>query len=149
MNFNNTTPAPPAGNQNITWQFDGSTPPNISAYVPIPANPYDVPCFLTGIPGAGANVLIRTFTRTVAFPANFGGSKGTLGTNPTATAVYTIAKNGTTVGTVSISTGGVFTFASSGGAAQSFVAGDRLTITAPNPMDVTLSDVSMTLAGAA
>lgn len=32
INFNNTTPAPPAAGANVTWQSDSSNPPNISAY---------------------------------------------------------------------------------------------------------------------
>jgi hypothetical protein len=34
INLSNTTPAASAGNVNVTWQNDSSTPPNISGYVP-------------------------------------------------------------------------------------------------------------------
>ena len=34
VNFSNTTPSAPAGNTNVTFQNDSSSPPNISAYVP-------------------------------------------------------------------------------------------------------------------
>lgn len=33
-NWNDTTPAAPAGNDNVKFQKDASSPPNISAYVP-------------------------------------------------------------------------------------------------------------------
>ncbi len=35
INFSNTTPAAPAGGQNVKWQNDASTPPNVSAYVSV------------------------------------------------------------------------------------------------------------------
>ncbi len=109
--------------------------------------PYDLVCSFVGNPGAAAKVMIFTATRPIVWPANMAGSKGTLTTNPTATALYTGTVNGTTKFTVSISTGGVFTFASSAGAQVSMVAGDRLEITAPTPQDTTLADVGFTLAG--
>jgi len=34
INLNGTTPAAPSGNANVIWQADGSTPQNVSAYVP-------------------------------------------------------------------------------------------------------------------
>jgi len=108
---------------------------------------YDLVSSFVGNPGDGATVMILTFTRSVTFAANFSGSQGTVGTNPTATATYTVNKNGSSVGTIQISTAGAFTFATSGGAAVSFAAGDRLTITAPSPQDATLADVGITLAG--
>jgi hypothetical protein len=36
VNFSSTTPPAPSGNQNVTWQKDASSPPNISASVPVP-----------------------------------------------------------------------------------------------------------------
>ncbi len=118
-----------------------------SVWVPIVAAPYDIVCSLVGNPGASATVLIFTAVRAVNFPANLGGSYGTVGTNPTSTAAYDIKKNGSTIGAVSISTGGAFTFTTTSGAAKSLAAGDRLTIIAPSSQDATLSDVGFTLAG--
>ncbi len=109
--------------------------------------PYDIVSSLVGKPSAGGTVLLLTFARTASFAANFAGSVGTCGTNPASTAVYSVSKNGTQVGTASISTSCVFTFATSGGAAVGFAAGDRLTVTAPDPQDATLSDVAITWAG--
>lgn len=109
--------------------------------------PYDVVCSLPGKPGASALVLLLTFTRAVTFAGNFAGSAGTVGTNPAATAVYTVNKNGSSIGTISISTGGVFTFSTTAGATESFASGDRMTITAPSSQDTTLADVAITLAG--
>jgi hypothetical protein len=35
FNFSDTTPAAPISNQNVKWQKDGSSPANISAYIPV------------------------------------------------------------------------------------------------------------------
>ncbi len=118
----------------------------------IPAQPYDLVCSLVGKPGAGATVLIFTVVRAVTFPANFGGSYGSVGVANTSTAVYTVLNGVTTIGTVTLTVGGspatvTFTFATTGGTSKSLAAGDRLTITAPGSQDATLSDVGMTFAG--
>jgi hypothetical protein len=111
------------------------------------AAPYDIVCSLAGKPGAAAVVLIFVAVRAVALPANLTASKGSVGTNPTATAAYDVKNNGTTIATVSISTSGVFTFTTASGTAKALAAGDRLTIIAPSSQDATLSDVGFTLAG--
>lgn len=108
--------------------------------------PYDVDYSVAGAPAGSATVPLKKFTRAVSFLSNFGGSQGTCETNPTSTATYTVQKNGSTVGTVAISTGGAFTFATSGGAAVSFAIGDVLTVITP-ATDPTLAGVSFTLAG--
>ena len=110
-------------------------------------DPVMIPCSVVGKPGAAAIVLIFTATQAINFPANFGGSYGSLGANPTATASYNVLKNGTSIGGVSISTSGVFTFTTAGGATQALAAGDRLTVTAPSSVDATLSDCGFTLQG--
>jgi hypothetical protein len=109
------------------------------------SEPYEVTSFLAGNPVASAQVLGLTFVRAVDFPSNFSGSVGSVGAEPTASAVYTVKKNGASVGTVTISTSGTFTFSTSG--AVLFVSGDRMTIIAPSVRDATLADVAMTLAG--
>ncbi len=123
-----------------------------SAWVPIVAAPYDVVCSLVGKPGAGALVAIVTFDRAVTFPANFGGSYGSVGVANTATAVYTVKNGSTTIGTITITAAGspavvTFTFATTSGTAKTLAAGDRMTITAPSSQDATLSDVGFTLSG--
>jgi len=101
---------------------------------------------VAGKPSAGQIVAIYTAAYAVIFPANFTSpdSKGSVGTNPTATATYTVYKNGSSVGTIAISTSGVFTFTTSG---FTLNAGDRLTIVAPGSQDTTLADVGITLVG--
>jgi hypothetical protein len=102
-----------------------------------------------GLPSAGQIVGMYTAYTAEVFPANFStpNSYGTLSANPTSTATYTIYKNGITVGSISVSTSGVFTFSTVGGTSFTLNAGDRLTIVAPGSQDATMQDVAITLVG--
>lgn len=63
------------------------------------------------------------------FPANLSSSSGkkiTGGTNPAASYVITLRKNGSTVGTVTIATDGTVSFATSGGASFSLTGGSDI-----------------------
>lgn len=109
--------------------------------------PYDVGLYIPGQPGDGAEVFKFVAVRAVEWPDDFAGSYGHVGTNPTSSAAFTVKKNGSTIGSITISTGGTFTFATTG-AETTLAAGDRLTIEAPTPQDATLADVGFNLAGA-
>lgn len=99
-----------------------------------------------GQPQPGQLVLIYTFAFQASFPANFNNPKsyataGGPATNPT---VYVVALNGVDVGSVTFrATGFGALFQTAGFSVQ---PGDRVTITAPDPMDETLTDVAITLA---
>jgi hypothetical protein len=103
--------------------------------------------FYPGVPGN--NQLIWKFLAPHNFtlPANFVASYGNVGTNPTATATLTVSLNGATIGTLSISTGGVFTFATTGGAIITVDAGDLLQVTAQASADATLANIGATFLG--
>jgi len=106
--------------------------------------------YLEGAPKASEKVWAMSVPAnitTAVFAANFAGSAGHCGTNPTATAVYTLNKNGSSIGTCTISTSGTFTFATGGGAAQSLAAGDLLQVIAPSSVDATLADVNISWYG--
>lgn len=90
-------------------------------------------------------VLDYKFARAVAFPVNAAGSQASCGTNPTAIATLLIKKNGSNIGTLAFSTGGVPTFTLAGGA--SFVPGDELKVVGPSSADATLADVLVTFVG--
>lgn len=107
---------------------------------------YDLGVYVPAQPGDAAEVLKFVAVRAFTIADDFAGSRAHVGTNPTATAVFTVRKNGASVGTLSISTVGAPTFATSGGA-TSFAVGDRLSITAPTPQDATLADVSIVFLG--
>jgi hypothetical protein len=140
-------PAPPAGSgaAGYVLRADGTWgDPNFGSNGPIA-----LPSAIAGMPGAGQLVLIYTAYTSEIFPANFASpnSYGSVGVNPTATATYSVYKNGVLVGTITISTAGHFTFATVGGASFTLNAGDRLTAVAPGSQDSTLSDVGFTLVG--
>lgn len=118
------------------------------AQADMPAQPVDIPIEAIGKPGAGATLRCFPAARALSIPANFGGAYGFVdpvnGANPTATATITLKKYSsgglTTLGTMTVSTSGVFTFATTGGSAQSLAAGDLFLAIAPNPQDSTLAN---------
>lgn len=125
---------------------------NVTAFT-IPGLPsgtslaYDVGFFVPGQPASGAFVLIYDAVRPYVLPGDFAGSKCRVGTNPTSTAVFTVQKNESNVGTISINTSGVATFSSTSSLPVSFAAGDHLEIIAPSPQDATLADVNVSFKG--
>lgn len=126
--------------------FDGTNWDGVSG------GPYIITFAMSGKPPAGTRYLFHTFTQPATFPANLANSQGHVLTNPTAAASFTVEKitgGGSPVacGTISVSTSGVVTFTSSGGAAVSFTAGDSISIVTPTPQDSTLADVCFSLAG--
>lgn len=99
-----------------------------------------------GKPGDGEVVFEAVFTEQIVFPDDFAGSRASAVIAPTAEAVWTIRKNGASIGAITFaaaSTTGVFT--SSG--PVTFAPGDRIAIVAPSPRDDTLSGVFGTLTG--
>jgi len=99
-----------------------------------------------GSPGAGQVIDRYIFATPVTFRAGLSGSYGTAGTAATAAANFTIAKNGSTVGTIAFAAGATnasFTMA----AATGFAGGDVLTIVAPASPDATLANLAWTLTG--
>jgi len=99
-----------------------------------------------GSPAAGQVIERYIFATPVTFPSGLGGSYGNTDTAATAIASFTIAKNGSAIGTMDFAAGATsasFTMA----AATTFGAGDVLTITAPMPADATLANLAWTLSG--
>lgn len=85
--------------------------------------------------------------RAITLPANLTGSLGRVGVNPTATFNLLLKDDGTTIATISISTGGVFTFTTVSGTAKSIAAGSVLTLVAPTTVDATVAVMTMTILG--
>lgn len=96
---------------------------------------------------ASQKVMIYTAANRLYFPANFSGptSQGSCGANPTATAQYILNYGITQLGTISVSTAGVFTWATTGGSATITEIGTRFELKAPTTQDATLSDVGFTI----
>jgi hypothetical protein len=106
--------------------------------------------YLEGAPTASEPVWsmnVPTSITTAQFLANFAGSSGHCATNPTASAVYTLTQNGTSIGTCTISTSGTFSFATVGGTAKTLSGGDLLQVIAPSSVDATLASVNITWFG--
>jgi hypothetical protein len=128
-----------ADNKSTSISLKG-TPPS--------TQPFDVQTFYPGIPTASAKLYRGKIARAVTFAANFAGSYFTASANATGSTVFDIQKNGSSIGSCTIGAGGTTpTFATSGGAAQSFAAGDVLAIISPASPDATLADPAITLAG--
>lgn len=97
-------------------------------------------------PTASYVIARYTFADAIDFADDFAGFQGNIDTNPTSSFVIDIALNGSPVGTITISTGGAFTPATTG-SALSCVAGDEILITAPATPDATAAGASFTLKG--
>lgn len=110
----------------------------------LPPLPYSVPFGFTTSPEDGEVMLITVFAEGVTFPDNFADSQAYVGTNPTDTTVFTIRKNGTEVGTISVSSAGASTFDTTSGAV-SFAPGDVLQIDAQATADATIANCAFTL----
>ena len=102
---------------------------------------YDQAGFFLGKPDAGARVYLFIAVRNFTIPLDFSGSQAYAIQTATADAVFTIKKNGTSIGTITFQAGisqGLF---STGGAVVGVSAGDKIEIIAPDPQDATLSDI--------
>lgn len=75
-------------------------------------------------------------------PSGLAGSVGKVKVNPTATLVCEIFKNATSIGSLSVSTGGVVTF--SFGANVNFAIGDILYVAPPSAVDATARGLLLT-----
>jgi len=108
--------------------------------------PYDIALYAAGKPAASTLMLRFAFNRNISLSINLAGSIASAGTAATASTVFALAKNGTSIGTLTFAAAaasGTFSVA----AAPSFVSGDILTVTAPATQDATLADLSVTLNG--
>ncbi len=107
---------------------------------------YNIGIFLPGLIPNNAEVFRMRFPDAVSFNDNFIGSMGSCGTNPTADTAFTVDKNGTSIGTVTINTAGTFTWVTTGTTAEVFSVGDVMRVTSPS-QDVTLANVGFTFRG--
>lgn len=108
---------------------------------------YDAVFWDPGHAQAGEIVFKAVFGRGVTFPAGLTNSRATADVAATgASAVWSIRKNNVQFGTMTFATGAsTATFAAA--TATGFVAGDILTLVAPNPRNATLSGIAGVLAG--
>lgn len=110
--------------------------------------PFDAVMFFPGVPTASAIVAQIVAARPLLFPGNLAGSAGYGKTSATASTVFDVKKNGSSVGSITFAASGtVPTFLTTSGAAISLASGDRLEVVAPATPDATLANISFTLAG--
>lgn len=109
---------------------------------------YDLGFFIAGTMTDDEIVGQYTFTRAAEYLEDFAGAEGDIGTNPTAILAIDIKKNGTSIGDISVSTSGVFTFNSdAAGVPISFAIGDKLEFVNQATTDITAADLSFTFKG--
>lgn len=87
--------------------------------------------FDVGTPAASSVVYAHVAATDFFFGNNFQSSKATTVTNPSSSTVFTVKKNGTTFGQVTISTAGVGTFLGTGSSEYYFAVNDILTVHSP------------------
>ena len=111
---------------------------------------YDFGMLQTAVPTPGAVMGKVVLPRALTLPANFSGSRGHVDTPPTAVSwVASVTRNGSAIGTVSINSGGGFTFATTGGAAVAVSAGDVIRFLADptsSPAEAAIAGIAITLA---
>lgn len=108
------------------------------------ARVYDQAGFVIGLPTAGARLFLVVAVRPYTIPENCVGSYGKAAVAPTASAEFTLKKNGVSFGTMTFDAGlttAEFVTADD----VSFEAGDVLEVVAPAVQDVTLADVCWNL----
>ncbi|QJD54462.1 hypothetical protein P9A30_gp20 [Sphingomonas phage Lucius] len=107
---------------------------------------YRVGFFFVDTPASNEPLMFHCFTDAVDFDDDFAGSVASVENNPALSFVVSVEKNGVAVGSITVSTGGVVTFVTTG-AGVSFAIGDVMSITAPATADATIARCSFTFKG--
>lgn len=90
--------------------------------------PYEVGFYFPDAPNASDIIFVFNFTQSVVFETNFPGAFGSVNTTPSAETVLDVRLNGaSTIGSITVSIGGVVTFASAI-SNPSFSPGDQLAV---------------------
>lgn len=128
---------------NLLWTRDNIT---VGTAASASGTDYLVHMSFQGTPGAQGFMGGHVFEDGVTFPIDFEGAQGDVRTSPGSDFAISIQKNGVEVGTATISSAGVFTFATTGGVTVAFVSGDVMYFIGPDSVG-TATDVSMTIPG--
>lgn len=108
------------------------------------ANQSHLGMFFPGTPASSQLMFKYVAALACEFPADFAGAVGHIGTNPTGSFVMDVSVNGSNVGTITVSTGGAFSFATVGNVAIPVDAGERIEIEGPASADGTAADIAVT-----
>lgn len=129
---------------NLLWTRDNITVGTSSSAA---GTDYTVHLSFEGTPTAQGWMGGHIFDREVLFPIDFDGAQGSVETNPAASYVISIKRNGTEIGTATVSTAGAYTFASTSHTTYTLAAADKLTFVGPDVLG-TAANFTVTLAGA-
>jgi len=108
---------------------------------------YDFGIAFGGTPTSSEVMGRLSLPRETTCPADFTGSAGHVGANPTAAFAIDVQDDGISIGTISIATDGSFTFATTGGLELVIAAGSLITFVAPSSVDATIVDINATMIG--
>lgn len=108
---------------------------------------YDVGLFIPGKPDPSSVITQFTAARTFALADDFAGSVGSVTTPPSTTMTLDVFKNASKIGEVAIDNAGAFTFTTTGGSVETFVAGDKLIVKTQVSVPTAVFDISITLRG--
>jgi hypothetical protein len=125
---------------------DGTTNGLIKVVFGTTVNPYDIAFFIPGVGSNSQKVLRFNADRSFTLPATLTGSIVTAGTAATGSTVFTLKKNGSSIGTATFASSGTtatFSFASD----VTFAATDVFSIDGPGTADATLADMAFTFKG--
>ena len=113
------------------------------------AQPVDIYASINGTLPATAKIMVPTpLARVTIFPINFAGALAKAQVAATASTVLNVKRDGTTIGTITFAAAGTTgTFATTGGVAMTFTAGQTLAIEGPSTADTTLGTVGIVLVG--
>lgn len=108
---------------------------------------YDIRSGFNTTPGSDELLDTILIPRAISFPANFSGSLGLVGVNPTSSFEISVRENDVEFGVITIGTDGSFVFSTDGGLSHSFTSGNSLSFVGPSTADTTVANATWTLKG--
>jgi hypothetical protein len=109
--------------------------------------PYDFGFVKAAMPGSSEVIGKVVIPRDITLPADFAGAAGHVDVNPDDAFDIDVTDDGVSIGTISISDAGAFTFTTVSGTAQSIGAGSIARFVAPASTDASIEGIAVTLVG--
>jgi hypothetical protein len=128
------------------YNADGSLTDSGVAAASLSSPPFVFGGYMPGVPAASAYLPFdMPGDISPSYPANFANSTGKCGTNPTSTVTVDVQDNGSSIGSISVSTSGVVTFVTTGGVGGTITAGHEVQAVFPATPDATFADFRFTM----
>lgn len=137
-----------AQDEGVYYYFLGSSSPGTWTALSLPPAAsgaiYDFGAAFEDAPGPGDVITRVHIGRNIIIPANFSGGSSEVDVNPAATFDVDVRDDGVSIGTISISTGGVATLTTVSGTSKSVAAGSVVTFVSPanSPAEATVAGFS-------